>query len=389
MANNKRDYYEVLGISKSASPDDIKKAFRKLAMQYHPDKNKEAGAEAKFKEINEAYEVLSDEHKKQMYDQYGHAGVNEGAQGFGGQGGGFEDIFSQMFGGGGSGGGGFEDIFSQMFGGGQRRTQKPKDSKSFSGDINARINISFIESVIGVTKTIKYKIKKTCDVCGGTGASKEPGSIKTCPYCNGKGYVVTQQRTMMGIMQSEQVCSHCHGTGKIITKPCPKCGGHGFLEAEETLSIVIEPGIRHGETIKYSGKGNVTKNGAGSLFIQISVQQSPIFQRNGNEIHAKALVDPLTAIAGGKIKIPTPYGVKEVDLKPNTANNEKVTIPGFGIKNLSKRVLGKANGDLILTVVYAAPKKYSKEEIEKIKELNQQPNKDVENYIKLIEKELK
>ncbi|GHU51719.1 chaperone protein DnaJ [Bacilli bacterium] len=382
----KRDYYEVLGISKNASADDIKKAFRKLAMQYHPDRNKSPDAESKFKEINAAYEVLSDPQKRQNYDQFGHAGA-EGQFG-GGHGGGFEDIFSQMFNGGRQSSGGFEDIFSGMFGGGQRRSTRRSTQEEFDLDIRASLQISFIESILGTTKKIKYNINEVCDECNGTGISNEPGASETCPYCHGTGVVTQQQRTPFGIIQSQTECPHCHGVGKIIKKPCKKCGGKKYIKKQIDLDIKIQPGIRNGNIIQYSNQGNIQKNKKGNLYLTINVTPSRIFDIKGNSVYTEAVVDPITAITGGTIKIPTPYGIKEVQLKPNTYNGEQITVGDYGIKNAKSKILSNSNGDLVVTIVYAKPKNYNKDKLAQLRNINDGTNSEVDNFINKVRKEI-
>jgi molecular chaperone DnaJ len=395
----KRDYYEILGVSKSASNDDIKRAFRKLAMQYHPDRNKAADAETKFKEINEAYEVLSDQQKRSTYDQYGHDGLNQ--SGFSGNVNPF-DIFNQFFGGNGRSGGvkfsfggdddesPFGDIFGSMFGGGRRRNNKPKDRPLYDLNIEATITISFLDSVLGISKQIKYKVKKDCPTCHGTGAANEPDAIKTCPRCKGTGVITSRTRTILGIMESQDICPECHGTGKIIAKPCPTCHGQKYINTDETVNINIDPGIMNGKILEFIGKGNTYKNRTGSLYTTVFVQPSPIFKRKDNILHANVLVDPILAITGGRIKIPTPYGIKEIELKSNTANGEEITVSSYGIKDIRKKMFGgKDNGDLVITVVYARPIKYSKSILEKLKEVSNLNNPEVDEYNKLIEKELK
>lgn len=386
MANNKRDYYEVLGVTKNATQDDIKKAFRKLAMQYHPDRNKAPDAEAKFKEINEAYEILGDEDKRKKYDQFGFAGVNEQA-GYGG-GGGFEDIFSQMFrnGRGGNthfefggddeeGGGGFEDIFSQFFGGGGRKSQ----NKQPDNNIHASITITFIEMVKGTNRDIKYQYKQNCSHCHGTGAETN-SDLKTCSHCNGRGRVITQQRTPFGNIQSETTCPYCHGTGKIITKKCSKCNGKGYVDGERNLKVNIPAGISNGDTIRINDAGNEYNGRVGQLFLKINVLQSNIFERIGDKIYVKTLVDPLIAIVGGNISVPTPYGFKEIKIKERTKNGEEITLSNLGINQRK---------DLIVKIIYAKPNYYNNNELEKMKEFSNKTNNDVEEFKKIAEKEIK
>ncbi|MDE6477110.1 MAG: molecular chaperone DnaJ [Mycoplasmoidaceae bacterium] len=399
MASNKRDYYEVLGISKSASQDEIKRAFRKLAMKYHPDRNKAPDAEQKFKEINEAYEVLSDEKKRQTYDQFGFEGLNN--QGFSGAN--PFDIFNEFFSGskngggvhfsfGGEGGSPFDGIFDNFFGGSgrSRRSSRahPQEEQLYDLDIRARFGITFLESVLGVHKKIKLKIKKTCPECNGTGASNEPGSLEVCDMCKGSGVVVKQQRTMFGVMQSQGVCPKCHGAGKIIHKPCKTCGGAKYLESEIQIEFDIAPGIKNGETLVFEGKGNSIKNRTGNLYVTIFVEESKIFERQKNDIYTEVLVDPLKAIAGGTITIPTPYGTKDIEIKPHTANGDQIIISGFGIKSNKKGLFGHSSGDLVATIVYAKPNKYSQDQLKKIKELSNIDNPQVEKFYKDIKKEL-
>lgn len=393
---NKRDYYEVLGISKSASQDDIKHAFRRMAMKYHPDRNKAPDAEEKFKEINEAYEVLSDPNKRQTYDQFGFDGLNN--QGFTGAGNPF-DVFNQFFGGGRGGqnvhfsfggddeGNPFEDIFGSVFGGGRsQRTRRNTEEKLYDLDINARFGITFIESILGCTKKIKYKIKKTCPECNGSGASKEPGSIHVCENCGGSGVVTRQQRTPFGVVQSQGICPKCHGAGKIIHKVCSTCGGAKFLEAETEIEINIPAGIKNGETLAFYDKGNIIKSKTGNLNITFFVQSSDIFKREGNNIIVNVLVDPLKAITGGTISVPTPYGSKNIELRPSTANGETITLSGYGIKNVKKGLFNH-NSDLIVKIIYAKPNRYSSSDLNKIKDLSDQTNPEVEKYYKDAQKE--
>jgi molecular chaperone DnaJ len=374
--SNKRDYYEVLGISKDANADDIKRAFRKKAMEYHPDRNKAADAESKFKEVNEAYEVLSDPQKKQRYDQYGHDGLNE-QQGFGG-GGSFDfgDIFSQFFGGNGGG-------FSDMFGG---RKQGNRRSNGIEKDVILNCTISFVDMVKGITKKIKYDVKQNCLHCKGTGA-ENPNDVRTCSRCGGKGTVHMQQRTPFGIVQTEGICPQCNGRGKTITEKCHVCKGNGFMTNSKELEVNIPAGIEPESRIRYSGYGNQTPNGNGDLILTISVRKSAIFNRKGNKIYVSLIIDPMTAIVGGEVKVPTPYGFTTTTLKPGIANGELVTIPGYGIN--VKKMFGSSKDDLIAIVSYAKPSKYGKGEIEKIKEMvSKNENDDVNSYLKKAKNEI-
>lgn len=396
MASTKRDYYEVLGLSKQATTDEIKRAFRRLAMQYHPDRNKEPGAESKFKEVNEAYEVLRDDQKRKIYDTYGHDGLNQ--QGFHSSN--AQDIFNQFFGGGGGGvkfsfGGDdddpFTDIFGNMFGQGRRQSRSRQTmDQPYEIDIRFSINIKFIESVVGSIHTLKYKIKTTCDQCNGTGAESK-NDIKTCSTCGGQGVVITKHRTILGVMQSQEVCPTCHGSGKIITKPCSKCHGKKFLEKEIQFDLTIPPGVTNGTTYKVEGKGNVWNNRSGTLLLDIYVTPSKIFTRKGDVIYTKVPIDPMIAMIGGTVKIPTPYGIKDVEIHAQTSVGDELTISGHGIKNIKKKMFhaNGINGDLVVVFEYAKPKHYSRDEIEKLKNINNTPNPYVEQYEKMISKEIK
>jgi molecular chaperone DnaJ len=297
----KRDYYEVLGIPKTANNDDIKRAFRKLAMQYHPDRNKTPDAEAKFKEINEAYEILSDEQKRPIYDKYGHAGLEGGAGGPGA--GGFD--FGDMFGG--DGGVDLGDIFGSMFGGGRHSSSSRKQKNELESDINLRISISFIQMVKGCTKNIKYKSKKMCPHCNGSGA-ESPSDVTSCPHCHGTGVQTIQQRTPFGIMQSQTTCQHCNGTGKIVKNKCHTCGGSGFMEHEYNFDVNIPAGVEEGSVLTVNGKGNEVNGRIGNLNLHVSISNSN-FERSGSVIYTAVKVDVLVALTGGSIMVPTPYGI--------------------------------------------------------------------------------
>ncbi|MDR2636436.1 MAG: molecular chaperone DnaJ [Mycoplasmataceae bacterium] len=382
---NKRDYYEVLGISKNASQDDIKRAFRKKAMEYHPDRNKAADAEAKFKEVNEAYEVLSDQQKRQQYDQFGHAGVNE-QQGFGQQGGGFEDIFKSFFGGGQQGGGfsfNEDDLFGSFFGGRQQSRRSRKNS--INRDIEIQITISFAEMARGTNKKFAYAYKKECPHCHGSGA-ETPKDIKTCPECNGSGIVLVRQQTPFGTIQSQTTCPRCKGTGKIITKKCHQCNGAGYIEDKRECDLPIPPGIENGSVIQVTGMGNQINNGTGNLLVHVMIAKSNIFDRRGNKIYVKVIVNPLTAIVGGTIDVPTPYGIKQVELKPQTKNEELITIPNMGIN--SKKNMFSSKDDLIAIIIYGKPPHYNKDDLEKLRSLQNIKDGEIDSYLKRAKSEI-
>lgn len=389
----KRDYYEVLGISKSASESDIKRAFRKKAMEYHPDRNKAADAEQKFKEVNEAYEVLSDPKKKQMYDQYGHAGVD--GNGFGGGGGGFDpfDIFNQFFGGASRESGhtefesegfdGFSDIFSSFFGstsGTRRRQTKERDA-----NLMISITLSFVESIIGVKKTIEYKIEKDCNSCFGSGASNERDAVVVCNKCKGSGVEVIQKRTMMGVIQTQSICSKCHGEGKEIIKKCHLCKGKKYQEEKVELEVEIPAGVSNEEHLKVANKGSIVNGKSGDLYINIKVIPSKIFNRKNNDVYVIAKVDPILAIVGGEIQVPTPYGLKTIKIKPGTKNGDIITISNHGVKAIKRFI---SNGDLLAVIEYTSPKKYSSSELKELSKYAQETNEEIEKYLKEARKEL-
>lgn len=394
---NKRDYYDVLGINKSATEDEIKKAFRKKAMEFHPDRNKEPGAEEKFKEVNEAYEVLSDPKKRQMYDQYGHAGVD--GQGFAGGGAGFDpfDIFNQFFGGGAANGDsvhteftssgfdGFSDIFSSFFGGNASGASRRRYSNERDANLMISITLTFVESIIGAKKTIEYKIEKDCTTCKGTGASSEPDAVHTCSKCNGSGVEVVQKRTMMGVIQTQNICSKCNGEGKEIIKKCSTCKGKKYLEEKVELEVEIPPGVSDGEHLKVAGKGSTINGKTGDLYINIRVLPSKIFSRKNNDIYVIAKVDPILAIVGGEIQVPTPYGLKTIKIKPGTKNGDVITISNHGVKT-TKRF--SSNGDLLAVIEYTAPKKYNSSELKELAKYAQETNEEIEKYLKEARKEL-
>jgi len=385
---SKRDYYEVLGINKNATESEIKVAFRKKAMEFHPDRNKSPDAEAKFKEVNEAYEVLSDPKKKQMYDQYGHNAFNGQQGGYGGGqgGGGFEDIFSQFFGGQGGGGEGDDlgDIFSQFFGG-SRRSTSGRYSNRINKNIEVQINISVCEAAKGVVKKISYEYKTNCPHCHGTGA-QNPNDIKTCPQCHGRGKVIQEVNTPFGRQRYEQTCSHCHGRGKIITEACSHCHGRGYVTSKNEQEINIPAGIENGSIFKVGGGGNQTPSGTGDLLIHIYIEKSRWFELHGDDLYVKVIIDPLTAICGGTIDVPTPYGIIKHELKPGTQQEERIKIPGYGV-NKKKGFFG-GRCDLIAVIIFANPSKYSKDELEKLKSVNNKVNNNVEEFIAKVKKEI-
>ncbi|MDR3257780.1 MAG: molecular chaperone DnaJ, partial [Mycoplasmataceae bacterium] len=255
-------------------------------------------------------------------------------------------------------------------------------------DIEANLTVTFLESVLGVTRKVKINTKHQCPKCHGSGADS-PSDIKTCPRCHGTGVVSTRHRTILGIMESQEYCPDCHGTGKIISKVCSQCHGHKFIEREDFIDLQIKPGVQNGSILRFTNKGNSWETNTGNIDLTIYVQPSRIFKRKDNVLYANVLVDPIDAITGSRIKIPTPHGIKEVDIKSNTANGEEITVSGFGIKDVKHKIFsGNTNGDLVITIVYARPKRYSHSELNKLKEINQSANPDVEDFNKTVSKEL-
>lgn len=373
----KRDYYEVLGLSKGASAAEIKKAYRKLSKQYHPDINKEEGAEEKFKEITEAYEVLSDDNKKAQYDQFGHAAFGNGGQGgFGGAGG---------FGGGFQGfSGGFDDlgdIFSSFFGGGggRRNPNAPRQGE----DLLHRIHITFEESVFGTKKTIKLRKDVECDHCHGTGA-KDSSSVTTCQRCHGTGQETVIQDTPFGRMQSQRTCSECQGHGKIIKDKCAHCFGKGYNNREVEYEVEIPAGISSGQRVRLQGKGGAGENGgpAGDLFIEVSVPEDSYFQREDDDIYTKLTLSPAQAALGTKIDVRTLTGEIELTVPAGTQHGRKFRLAGKGVKN----VMGYGQGDHYIVVSIEIPKNLSTRERELYMELAKLKNEKVNEDESFLDK---
>ncbi len=347
----KRDYYEVLGLSKDASQDQIRSAYLKLAKQYHPDLNKSPDAPAKFKEVSEAYEVLKDPQKKAAYDQFGFAGVDPQAAGAGaGQGGfgGFGDVD-------------VGDIFSQFFGGGQRTSRKQTGPVK-GNDQAVKIRISFMDAINGTKIELPIEYDDVCDRCNGTGS--EPGAgEETCPYCHGTGYVKTQQRTIFGVMESTQPCSHCHGKGRISHDKCHKCGGNGYVHVSSKIQVAIPAGIDDGEQIRIVGKGQHGYNGgpSGDLYIVVNVDSDSRFRREDKDIHVNAPVSVIDLILGTTITVPTVYGNVDVQIKPGTATDAVLRLRGNGVK--SRRGY-ETSGDEFIHLSVIVPQKITPEQKE-------------------------
>ena len=356
MAEQKRDYYEVLGVSRGASEDEIKKAYKKMARKYHPDLNPgDKTAEEKFKEVNEAYEVLSDADKKARYDQYGHAGVdpNFGAGGFGG---GFDGSFDF---------GDLGDIFGSFFGGGfggGRRTNPNAPQRGES--IRMSIAISFEEAAFGCEKAVTVERYETCDTCHGNGCA--PGtSPEVCPDCHGTGTVQVRRQTPMGVFATSSPCPKCGGKGRIIHQPCKDCRGSGMVRKKKTIQASIPAGIDNGQTISIRGQGNAGKNGgpAGDLLITITVRPHELFRREGTSVLCEAPITFTQAVLGAELEIPTIDGKVKYTLPEGTQSGTTFLLKGKGIPSIN----GRGRGDQYVTVYIETPKNLNKEQKEALK----------------------
>lgn len=365
MADDKRDYYEVLGVDKSVSDDELKKAYRKAAKKYHPDLNPgDKEAEQKFKEVNEAYEVLSDKEKRARYDQFGHAGVDPnygaGTGGFTGDFGDLGDIFSSFFGGG--------------FGGGR---QSNPNAPRRGNDTAAAVNLSFEEAAKGCRKTVKVTKIDNCKECGGSGAEK--GSTpKTCPVCHGTGQVSATQRTPFGVMQTQKVCDNCHGRGKIIDKPCHTCAGKGRIRHTVEQTVDIPAGIDDGQVINLRGGGDAGANGgpAGDLRINVNVRPHPIFERNGYDVYCEIPITFAQAALGDEIVVPTLDGKVKFTIHEGTQPGDEFKLRGKGIQRLN--YAGK--GDEYVKITVEVPRDLSKAQKDKLREFDSVTNE--KNYKK-------
>ncbi len=340
---DKRDYYEVLGLDKSADEAAIKKAYRSLAKKYHPDMNPgNAEAEKNFKEVNEAYAVLSDADKKAKYDQYGFAGVDPQAGGFDGGFGGFGGFdASDIFG----------DIFGSFFGGGSSSARRNGPMRG--GDILQRVTISFEEAVFGCKKEISFGRVEKCGSCDGTGAKKGT-SVDTCPICHGSGQVRVQQRTMMGVFQTTKVCDDCGGSGKKIKEPCTNCRGKGYVKLTKKLDVSIPAGIDDGQKVALRGQGDSGRNGgpAGDLIIAVNVRPHSIFERDGYNIYCEVPITFTEATLGATIQIPTLEGKESYDIPEGTQNGDSFTLREKGVPMVN----GRGRGNLIFTVYIETPR---------------------------------
>ena len=354
----KRDYYEVLGVQKNANADEIKKAYRKAAIQYHPDKNPgDKQAEEKFKEAAEAYDVLSNPDKRARYDQFGHAGMS-GAAG----GGGFsmEDIFSQ-----------FGDIFGGHFGGGGFRSSSSGGRRVNRGsDIRIKVRLTLAEIANGVTKKLKINKTVACDKCGGTGA-KDADSYSTCSTCNGTGHVTRVENTFFGRMQTQSVCPTCGGTGKVITSPCDKCKGEGTVRGSEVVEIKIPAGVGEGMMLTVTGKGNAARHGGvnGDLQVLIEEEPHPELMRDGNDLIHNLNITVTLALLGGTVEVPTVDGRAKIKIAPGTHAGKVLRLGGKGLPDVN----GYGRGDELVVVDITIPSKLNAEEKRLVEELSRQP----------------
>lgn len=348
----KRDLYEILGVNRDASEDELKKAYRKLAMKYHPDRNPDnKEAEEKFKEAKEAYEILTDANKRAAYDRYGHAGVDPSMGGGGGGGQGF-DGFADAFG----------DIFGDIFGGGGGGRGR---SNVYRGaDLRYNLEITLEEAARGAEKTIRIPALEECDSCHGSGA--KPGTQpKTCPTCGGAGQVRIQQ----GFFSIQQTCPKCHGSGRVIPEPCTSCGGAGRVKRQKTLEVKIPAGIDDGMRLRHSGHGEPGVNGgpSGDLYVEIHIKQHPVFQRDGDDLHCEMPISFSTAALGGEIEIPTLDGAANIRIPAETQSAKVFRLRGKGIRN----VRSHAPGDLMVHVVVETPVKLTDRQKELLREFEE------------------
>ena len=354
---DKRDYYEVLGVSRDASADEIKKAYRTLGKKYHPDVNPgNKEAEEKFKEVGEAYAVLSDPDKRRQYDQFGHQAFENG--GMGGAGGfdfGTMD-FTDLFG----------DLFGGMFGGGSRRAS---GGPMRGANLRARVRITFDEAMKGVDKELEINLKEECENCHGTGAKPGTSPI-TCSKCGGKGQVAYTQQTLFGVTRSIQACPDCRGTGKIIKDKCPNCYGSGYISRRKKIQVSIPAGIDDGQSIRIAGKGEPGENGGprGDLLVEVSVSEHPIFQRDDMNIFSTAPMTFAQAALGGEIRISTIDGDVLYDVKPGTQTETRIRLKGKGVPSLRDK---NVRGDHYVTLVVQVPTKLTSEQKELLRKFDE------------------
>lgn len=360
MAEQKRDYYEVLGVDKNADEEALKKAYRQLAKKYHPDVNPgNKEAEAKFKEASEAYAVLSDPEKRKQYDQFGHAAFDGsgGAGGFGGfdfSGADFSDIFG--------------DIFGDFFGGARSRGGSRSNGPMKGANLRTSVRITFEEAVFGVEKELELNLKDECKTCHGTGA--KPGTSKeTCPKCKGQGQIVYTSQSFFGTVRNVQVCPDCKGSGKIVRDKCPDCGGTGFVTSRKKIAVSIPAGIDNGQCVRIPGKGEPGVNGGerGDLLVEVIVSSHPVFQRQDTNIYSTVPISFAVAALGGEVLIDTVDGRVAYEVKPGTQTDTRVRLKGKGVPSLRYR---DVRGDHYVTLIVQTPDKLSKEAKDLLKQFD-------------------
>ena len=377
MAESKRDYYEVLGVSRDADDATLKKAYRKLAKKYHPDMNPgDAEAEKKFKEASEAYAVLSDAEKRRQYDQFGHAAFENGAGGAGGFGGfdfngaDFSDIFGDIFG----------DLFG---GGGARRGGRASNGPMKGANVRKSVRITFEEAVFGCEKELDVVLKDPCPTCNGTGA-KLGTSPETCPKCGGKGQVVYTSQSFFGTVQNVQTCPNCAGSGKVIKDKCTSCSGTGYVSSKKKIQVSIPAGIDNGQCVRIREKGEPGVNGGprGDLLVEVNVSRHPIFQRQDMHIFSVAPISFAQAALGGDVRIKTVDGDVIYTVKPGTKTDTKVRLKGKGVPSLRNK---QVRGDHYVTLVIQTPEKLSPEAKEALKKFDELSGNTLNQEIKTEE----
>ncbi|MGM9713312.1 MAG: molecular chaperone DnaJ [Prevotella sp.] len=383
----KRDYYEVLGVQKNASPEEIKKAYKKMAIKYHPDRQsgksdaEKKDAEEKFKEAAEAYSVLSDDTKRQQYDQFGFDGPKMGGGGFGGGGfGGFDinDILNNVFGSGFNFGGG---DFSDFFGGGGRAGGRGQRVNRGS-DLRLKVRLSLQEVSTGVTKKFKVRKDVVCQHCNGTG-SEGGGQTETCSTCHGSGYVIRSQQSLFGMMQTQSPCPECHGEGVVIKNKCPHCSGSGIVKGEEVIEVEIPAGVQDGMVVTIPGKGNAgARNGvSGDIQVFITEEPNDTFIRDGNDVRYNLLLDFPTAALGGKVEVPTIDGKRlAVTIEPGTQPGKTLRLRGKGLPAV--KGYGYGTGDMVLNISVYVPKTLSRDEKKELEKMRGSDNFKADNATK-------
>lgn len=350
---DKRDYYEVLGVSKSATKDELKKAYRKLSKQFHPDINKEPGADEKFKEVKEAYEVLSDDQKRAHYDQFGHVDPN---QGFGGGdfGGGF---------------GGFEDIFNSFFGGGGGGRRRDPNAPRQGADLQYTMTLKFEEAVFGKETDIEIPREETCDTCHGSG-SKPGTKVDTCKHCQGSGQLNVEQNTPFGRIVNRRVCHYCNGSGKEITEKCKTCSGAGKVKKRNKIHIKIPAGVDDGQQLRVAGKGEAGINGgpAGDLYIVFQIRTHEFFERDGDDIYCEMPITFVQASLGDEVEVPTLHGKVKLKIPAGTQTGTKFRLKGKGVPN----VRGYGTGDQHVLVRIVTPTKLSEKQKQILREFGEE-----------------